>query len=181
MLFKQNICNKIENVLRTGIESEKSVNRLYEKEKKSFKNKGEKNMNRVVLIGRLTRDVDVRYTQGAEPTAIARYTLAINRAHKQDGGQEADFIPCIAFGKTAKLAEQYLEKGRRVAVEGRIQTGNYTNKQGQKVYPTEVVVERQEFLEKKAANSQPDANAIENHADQFMDIPYNIDDELPFN
>ena len=138
-------------------------------------------MNKIILIGRLTRDVEMRYATNNSNTAIARYTLAVNRPYKQNGGQEADFLPCIAFGKTAEFAEKYLAKGMRVAIEGRIQTGSYTNRDGQKVYTTDVVVERQEFLEKRADNSQLDFGAAESYDDRYMDIPDGIDDELPFN
>ena len=123
----------------------------------------------------------MRYATNNSNTAIARYTLAVNRPYKQNGGQEADFLPCIAFGRTAEFAEKYLAKGMRVAIEGRIQTGSYTNRDGQKVYTTDVVVERQEFLEKRADNSQPDSGAAESYDDRYMDIPDGIDDELPFN
>ena len=138
-------------------------------------------MNKIILIGRLTRDVEMRYGTNNNNTAIARYTLAVNRPYKQNGGQEADFLPCIAFGRTAEFAEKYLAKGMRVAIEGRIQTGSYTNRDGQKVYTTDVVVERQEFLEKRADNSQLDFGAAESYDDRYMDIPDGIDDELPFN
>ncbi len=138
-------------------------------------------MNKIILIGRLTCDVEMRYGTNNNNTAIARYTLAVNRPYKQNGGQEADFLPCIAFGKTAEFAEKYLAKGMRMAIEGRIQTGSYTNRDGQKVYTTDVVVERQEFLEKRADNSQPDSGAAESYDDRYMDIPDGIDEELPFN
>ena len=138
-------------------------------------------MNKIILIGRLTRDVEMRYGTNNNNTAIARYTLAVNRPYKQNGGQEADFLPCIAFGKTAEFAEKYLAKGMRVAIEGRIQTGSYTNRDGQKVYTTDVVVERQEFLEKRADNSQLDFGAAESYDDRYMDIPDGIDEDLPFN
>jgi len=140
-------------------------------------------MNKIILIGRLTSDPEIRYSQGENPTAVARYTLAVNRPFKRNGEQEADFLPCVAFGKIAGSAEKYLYKGSRVCIEGRIQTGNYTNKEGQKVYTTEVVVERQEFLEKRAGNSNqnPDSGASGNYADSFMNIPDGIDEELPFN
>ena len=133
-------------------------------------------MNKIILIGRLTCDVEMRYGTNNNNTAIARYTLAVNRPYKQNGGQEADFLPCIAFGKTAEFAEKYLAKGMRVAIEGRIQTGSYTNRDGQKVYTTDVVVERQEFLEKRADNSQLDFGAAESYDDRYMDIPDGIDD-----
>ena len=131
-----------------------------------------------MLIGRLTRDVEVNYS--ANSTAVARYTLAINRPYKREGEQEADFLRCVAFGKTAELAERYLAKGMRVAIDGRIQTGSYTNRDGQKVYTTDIIVERQEFLEKRADNS-PSAPDAPYDSDSFMDIPDGIDEELPFN
>lgn len=138
-------------------------------------------MNKVILIGRLTRDVGMKYSTNND-TAIARYTLAVNRPFKREGEPEADFLPCVAFNKTAEFAEKYLAKGIRVAIEGRIQTGSYTNSEAKKVYVTEIVVERQEFLEKKTRNSQPEANAAANNSENaFMDIPDGIDEELPFN
>lgn len=136
-------------------------------------------MNNVILIGRPTRDPEIRYSQSENPTAIARYTLAVNRPFKQNGEQVADFISCVAFGKTAELIEKYVYKGSRIAVKGRIQTGSYTNQEGQKIYTTEVVVEQCEFLER--ANGQSNANTPENHGDGFMNIPDGIDEELPFN
>ena len=147
-------------------------------------------MNKVILMGRLTRDPEVRYSQGATPLAIARYTLAVDRRFKRDGEATADFIPCVAFGKQAEHAERYYRQGLRVTISGRIQTGSYTNKDGVKVYTTEVVVEEQEFAESKAAS---DANAGGFHqaapapapsapaGDGFMNIPDGIDEELPFN
>lgn len=126
-------------------------------------------MNKVILMGRLTRDPEVRYSQGENPTAIARYTLAVDRRKKD---QSADFIGCIAFGKSAEFAEKYLQKGTKIAVSGRIQTGSYTNKDGQKVYTTDVVVEAQEFAESKKAEQTPD--------DGFMDVSMDMDDALPF-
>lgn len=137
-------------------------------------------MNRVMLIGRLTRDVEMSYSNNSNNTAIARYTLAINRQYKRDGEQDADFLRCIAFGKTAELAERYLAKGMKVAVEGRIQTGSYTNREGQKVYTTDIVVEKQEFLEKRTS-SQPATPDTSYNEDEFMDIPDDIDEDLPFN
>ena len=138
-------------------------------------------MNKVLLIGRLIKDVEMRYS-ASNDTAIARYTLAVNRPFKREGEPEADFLPCVAFNKTAEFAEKYLAKGIRVAIEGRIQTGSYTNGKGKKVYVTEIVVERQEFLEKKPRHSQPEAKAAANNSENaFMDIPDGIDEELPFN
>lgn len=136
-------------------------------------------MNKVTLIGRLTKDVEMHYSSNSNNTAIARYTLAVDRQYKRDGEQEADFIRCITFGKTAEAAEKYLFKGARVAIEGRIQTGVFTNSRGQKIYTTDIVVERQEFLEKRS-NRQP---TTDNQYDEnnFMDIPDDIDADLPFN
>ena len=138
-------------------------------------------MNKIMLIGRLTRDPEIRYSTNDNNTAIARYTLAVNRPFRKNGEQQADFLPCITFGKTAEFAENYLAKGMRVAVEGRIQTGSYTNQEGQKIYTTDVVVERQEFLEKRADNGQQSPDNANNYDDRFMDIPDGIDEELPFN
>ena len=110
-------------------------------------------MNKVILMGRLTRDPEVRYSQGGEnPLAIARYTLAVDRRFKRDGEQTADFISCVSFGKTAEFAEKYFRQGMRITISGRIQTGSYTNRDGVKVYTTEVVVEEQEFAESKSAS-----------------------------
>lgn len=129
-------------------------------------------MNKVILIGRLTRDPDIRYT--ADSTAIARYTLAVDRRFKRDGEAAADFIGCAAFKKNAEFAEKYLRKGTKIAVVGHIQTGSYTNREGAKVYTTDVIVEEQEFAESRK-------NRSEEHAgDGFMNIPDGIDEELPF-
>ena len=116
-------------------------------------------MNKVILLGRLTRDPDIRYTQGAEPMAIARYTLAVDRRIKREGEAAADFISCVAFGKLAEVAEKYLHKGTKIIITGRLQTGSYTDRDGRKVYTTEVIVEDQGFAESK--KSQND----------FMDMP----------
>ena len=104
-------------------------------------------MNKVILMGRLTRDPEVRYSQGEQATAIARYTVAVDRRFKRDGEPTADFIPCVIFGRSAEFAEKYFRQGLKIIVSGRIQTGSYTNRDGQKVYTTEVVVEEQEFAE----------------------------------
>ena len=144
-------------------------------------------MNKVILIGRLTRDPEVRYSQsnsGDGQMAIARYTLAVNRRFKRDGDQEADFISCVAFGKSAEFAEKYLKQGTKMAVSGRIQTGSYTNKDGNKVYTTDVVIEEQEFAESKNASggSQPAGRPEPSNAgtEGFMSIPDGIEDDLPF-
>ena len=141
-------------------------------------------MNKVVLVGRLTRDPEVRYSQGDSATAVARYTLAVNRKFKKDGEPTADFIPCVVFGRSAEFTEKYFRKGMQVAVSGRIQTGSYTNKDGNKVYTTDVVVEEQEFAESKAANQQNQQSAGSGSipaSDGFMSIPDGMDEELPFN
>ena len=139
-------------------------------------------MNKVILMGRLTRDPEVRYTQGDNAMAIARYSLAVDRRFKRDGEPDADFINCVAFGKSGEFAEKYLKKGTKVAVVGRIQTGSYTNKDGQKVYTTDVVVEEQEFAESKnSGSSNNNQSAPANKNTDFMNIPDGIDEELPFN
>ena len=142
-------------------------------------------MNKVILMGRLTRDPDVRYSQGETSMAVARYTLAVDRRGRRDGEQSADFISCVAFGKAGEWAEKWLRKGIKIAITGRIQTGSYTNREGQKVYTTDVVIEEQEFAESRAAsegNSQNQQRQQEQSAgDGFMNIPDGIDEELPFN
>ena len=145
-------------------------------------------MNKVILMGRLTRDPEVRYTQGENSMAVARFTLAVDRRFKRDGDQNADFISCVAFGKGAEFIEKYFRQGMRVTVSGRIQTGSYTNREGQKVYTTDVVLEEQEFAESKweteAGGGQgrcQDSREPVPDADGFMSIPDGIDEELPFN
>lgn len=140
-------------------------------------------MNKWIGIGRLTRDPDVRYSQGDKPTANARYDLAVNRNFKDaDGNYGVDYIHCVAFGKNAEFAEKWLKKGTQIAVEGRIQTGSYTNKDGVKVYTTDIFVEKQEFVGSKADNQQNNNRPVPNPSsdDGFMNIPDNIGDELPF-
>ena len=136
-------------------------------------------MNKVILIGRCTRDPEVRYSQGENATAVARYTLAVDRQFKRDGDQSADFITCIAFGKRGEFAEKYLRKGTKIAVVGRIQTGSYTNKDGNKVYTTDVVVDEHEFVESKASQ-QNGGDSAPVSSDGFTSIPDGIDEELPF-
>lgn len=140
-------------------------------------------MNKVILMGRLTRDPEVRYSSGENQTAIARYSLAVDRRRGKNYEQSADFINCVTFGKSAEFAEKYFHKGLKITVAGRIQTGSYTNKDGQKVYTTDVVVEEQEFAESKAAsgNFAPASNPKPSNGDEFMNIPDGIDEELPFN
>ena len=148
-------------------------------------------MNKVILMGRLTRDPEVRYSQGENATAVARYSLAVDRRFRREGEPTADFINCVAFGRAAEFAERYLRQGTKIAITGRIQTGSYTNRDGVKVYTTDIVVEEQEFAESKAAGgaSTPSNNYQASPApspsadigDGFMNIPDGIDEELPFN
>ena len=146
-------------------------------------------MNKVILMGRLTRDPEVRYSAGENALAIARYTLAVDRRFRRDGEASADFIQCVSFGRTAEFAEKYFRQGLKVIVTGRIQTGSYTNKDGNKVYTTEVVIEEQDFAESKAAAAQnsnmgvPQPSAPQPSAaasDGFMNIPDGLEEELPF-
>ena len=136
-------------------------------------------MNKIILMGRLTKDPEVRYSQGNNPMAIARYTLAVDRKFKRDGEPNADFINCIAFGKNGEFAEKYLHKGIKILVEGRWQSGSYTNRDGQKVYTNDCVVESCEFAESKNAN-QSERPQPSNSDDGFMQIPDNMED-FPFN
>lgn len=137
-------------------------------------------MNKTILCGRLTADPDVRYSQTAEPMAVARYTLAVDRKFKKEGEQSADFINCVAFGKSADFADKYYRKGTKIIITGRIQTGSYTNKDGQKVYTTDVVVEEQEFAESKKDSSEKPQRSDDNGMGGFMNVPEGIADELPF-
>ena len=141
-------------------------------------------MNKVILMGRLTREPDVRYSQNADGSmAVARYTLAVDRrrGRNSDNEQSADFISCVAFGRSGELAEKYLHQGTKIVVTGRIQTGSYTNKDGQRVYTTDVVVEEQEFAESKKAAGEQEQNAGYTDAgDGFMNIPDGVDEQLPF-
>lgn len=145
-------------------------------------------MNNVVLMGRLTRDPEVRYSNSDTPLAIARYTLAVDRRFKRDGEPSADFIRCVSFGKAGEFAEKYFSQGMRVVVSGRIQTGSYKNRNGDTVYTTEVVTETLEFAESKknsqgnssqTGSAQASAGAVPDD-DGFMTIPEGIDEELPF-
>ncbi|MFR1401277.1 MAG: single-stranded DNA-binding protein [Faecalimonas umbilicata] len=137
-------------------------------------------MNKVILVGRLTRDPEIRYSQGEDSMAVGRYTIAINRRVKPDQEQTADFLRCIAFGRSAEFAEKYFRQGMRIAVSGRIQTGSYTNKDGVRVYTTEVVVEEQEFAESKAEAEGRPFHESTTDADGFMNVPDGLDEELPF-
>ena len=143
-------------------------------------------MNKVILMGRLTRDPEVRYSQGESATAVARFTLAVDRRFRRDDAS-TDFIGCVAFGRNAEFIEKYFRQGTKALITGRIQTGSYTNRDGQKVYTTDVVVEDQEFAESKnsqgesgfQSTSRPMPSAAA--GDGFMNIPDGIDEELPFN
>lgn len=152
-------------------------------------------MNKVILMGRLTREPDMRYSSGESQTAVARYTLAVDRRFRRQGDEQtADFINCVVFGRGAEFAENYLHQGTKVVVTGRIQTGSYTNREGQRIYTTDVVVEEQEFAESKAAAAgnggstyqqaspaRPEpAQPIQAAGEGFMNIPDVIDEELPF-
>lgn len=147
-------------------------------------------MNKVILMGRLTRDPEIRYANNENNTCIANYTLAVDRRFKRQGDEQtADFIRCVAMGKNGEFAEKYLHQGIKIVVEGHIQTGSYTNKDGNKVYTTDVVVESHEFAESKAASGQngnqsssaptrPEPASADSNG--FMNIPDSIDEELPF-
>ena len=140
-------------------------------------------MNKVILMGRLTRDPSISYTQAnsaQESTCVARYTLAVDQRFNRDGERKADFISCVAFGRQAEFAEKYLRKGTKIAITGRIQTGSYTNRDGQKVYTTDVVVEEQEFAESKASGQTAQQNPASASEDGFMEIPDGLEEELPF-
>lgn len=137
-------------------------------------------MNSVVLLGRLTRDPEVRWTQGENPTAVTRFTVAVDRRRKD---QTADFPSCIAFGKTAEFVGKYFKKGSRICLEGRLQTGSYTKSDGMKVFTTDVVAENVEFAQNKSESDQTDSvpdNVPQTDADGFMQIPEGAQEELPF-
>lgn len=147
------------------------------------------NMNKVILMGRLTRDPEVRYSQGSSQTAVARFSVAVDRRFKRDGEPDADFFNCTAFGRQAEFVERYLHKGTKILLTGRIQNDNYTNRDGQQVYSVRVIAEEIEFAESKNAsgdnsgfmggnNTRPEPSGA---GDGFMNIPDGIDEELPFN
>ena len=149
-------------------------------------------MNKVILMGRLTRDPEVRYSQGEGGTAVARFSLAVDRRFKRAGDAEADFFNCTAFGRQAEFVERYLKRGTKMLVTGRIQNDNYTNREGQKVYSVQVIVDELEFAESKAASAENSGFAGQGYqaerpspaaavGDGFMNIPDGIDEELPFN
>ncbi|MBO4325568.1 MAG: single-stranded DNA-binding protein [Lachnospiraceae bacterium] len=151
-------------------------------------------MNKVILMGRLTRDPEVRYSQGANSTAVARYSIAVDRRFKRDGEPDADFFNCTVFGRGAEFAEKYLKQGTKIVITGRVENDNYTNKDGQKVYGTRILVEEQEFAESKnaaaagsgsgnsfAGNGFGSAAPAPSAGEGFMDIPDGVNEELPFN
>lgn len=136
-------------------------------------------MNKVILMGRLTRAPEIRYSVGAEAKAVAKFFLAVDRRYKRDGEQNADFISCTAFGKTAEVIEKYVRKGQKILVEGRWTTGSYTDKSGGKVYTNDCIIEQIDFAEsKKDSNS---AQNMQTDEDGFLNIPDDIQEELPFN
>ena len=143
-------------------------------------------LNKVILMGRLTRNPEVRYSQGEKATCVAKYTLAVNRRFHREGEQDADFINCVAFGKQGEFAEKYMKQGTKIVISGRIQTGSYTNRDGVKVYTTDVVIEEQEFAESKKAaetSSTPqNTQGVKSNPedDGFMTIPEGVEEELPF-
>lgn len=145
-------------------------------------------MNKVILIGRLTREPEIRYSSGENSIAIARYTLAVDRKYNREE-QSADFLNCVAFGKAAEFTEKYLHKGTKIAITGHIQTGSYTNKDGVKVYTTDIIIEEQEFAESKKESSAESGEYSNGGSraeqavsdDGFMNIPDGMDEELPFN
>ena len=143
-------------------------------------------MNKVQLVGRLTRDPEIRYSHGENATATARFSVAVNRRFKNsEGNYDADFINCVAFGKSAEFVEKYFKKGMAIGLTGRIQTGSYTNKDGQKVYTTDVVVEETEFVESKGVSNTDNSNTSRpapsaSNNNDFMSIPDGVDEELPF-
>ena len=134
-------------------------------------------MNEVILLGRLTKDPEIRYTAGAESKAVAKFTLAVDRQRKKEGEQSADFIPCTCFGKTAELVEKYVRKGQQIITEGRWQTGSY-EKDGHKVYTNDCIVDHINFCGSKATGTAPEPQP---DADGFMNIADGVDEELPFN
>lgn len=154
-----------------------------------YRTEKEKKYEQSYTYGRITRDAEIRYTQGEKSTAIARFSLAVDRRFKKDNDeQNTDFISCIAFGKIAEFLEKFGRKGTKFVVDGRIQTGSYNNKDGQKVYTTDVVVENIEFAESKnssgsggSTNQPAPAPSSSSAGDGFMNIPDGIDEELPFN
>ena len=139
-------------------------------------------MNKVILMGRLTRDPDIRYSTGDSPLCVGKYTLAVDRRFKRDGQPTTDFINCVLFGKQAEFAEKYLTKGTKLVVSGRIQTGSYKNKDGATIYTTDVVVEEQDFAESKKDTRQEEKEPEppKESSGGFMEIPEGIEKELPF-
>lgn len=141
-------------------------------------------MNKVILMGRLTRNPEVRYSQGENSLAIAKFSLAVDRRFKRQGEAEADYFNCTAFGKQAEFVEKYLKQGNKMLVTGRVQNDNYTNKDGQKVYSVQIIVDELEFAENKSKQSTNKSNnqatTKSNQADGFMNIPTGLEDELPF-
>jgi len=139
-------------------------------------------MQKYIAIGRLTKDIELKYTTGENSTAVARFTIAVDRKIKKDGEQNADFISCVAFGKTAEFIQKYFTKGSKIVVVGRITTGSYTNKDGQKVYTTDVTVEEVEFAESKSSGNHESSKIVEKGTinDGYVNLSDIDTDELPF-
>ena len=146
-------------------------------------------MNKIILMGRLTRDPDIRYSQGENQLAIARFSLAVDRRFKRQGDPDADFFKCTAFGRQAEFVEKYLKQGTKILLAGRVQNDNYTNKNGEKVYSVQIIAEEIEFAESKNAQGntggmggfQPPQPDLSNAADDgFINLPNGIEEELPF-
>ena len=140
-------------------------------------------MNKWSAIGRLVRDPEVRYSQGANSTAVARFSIAVNRRYKKEGEPDADFFSCVAFGKTAEFIEKYFKQGKQIGIVGRVENDNYTNKDGQKVYGTRITIEECFFCGSSDASTgtnNTSTNSSKPDKDGFMDIPEGVDDELPF-
>lgn len=135
-------------------------------------------MNKVILMGRITKDIEVRYTAGDKPTAVARYTLAVKRQFHRDGEQDTDFINCVAFGRQAEFAEKYFKQGTKIVISGRIQTGSYTNREGRKVYTTDIVIEEQHFAESKAVSNSGQSSQYKTETGGFRQASGK--DEIPF-
>ena len=136
-------------------------------------------MNKIILLARLTRDPEVRYSQGENSMAIASFSVATNRKFKRDGEPDADFFNCTAFGKQAEFVEKYLKKGTKILLSGRVQNDNYTNKEGQKVYSVRIMVEEIEFAESKGNNTE--TQPVQQQSNDYVEIPESLQEELPFN
>ena len=138
-------------------------------------------MQKFIAIGRITKDLEVRYSQGDKPTCVTKFSIAINRRFKRDGEPDVDFFNCVAFGKVGELLEKYTQKGSKISIVGELKNGSYTNKEGAKVYTMDINVNEVEFLDSKASSNENQENNQPKGNDGFMNIPDGIDEELPFN